>query len=37
VPSTDSEEPPATRMYALVIVSEALVIAALWLLERAFA
>jgi hypothetical protein len=37
VSSTDNEEPPAQRLYALVIVSEVLVIAGLWLLERAFA
>jgi hypothetical protein len=30
-------ELPATRMYALVVVCEVLVIAALWLLGRAFA
>ena len=30
-------DPPATRMYALVVVYEVLVIAALWLLGRAFA
>jgi len=30
-------DPPATRMYALVVVREVLVIAALWLLGRAFA
>jgi hypothetical protein len=33
--SLDSD-PAATRMYALVIVCEVLVIAALWLLGRAF-
>jgi len=30
-------DPPATRMYTLVVVCEVLVIAALWLLGRAFA
>ena len=30
-------DPRATRMYALVVVCEVLVIAALWLLGRAFA
>jgi hypothetical protein len=34
--SLDSD-PPATRIYALVLVCEVLVIAALWLLGRAFA
>jgi hypothetical protein len=34
--SLDSD-PPATRMYALVVVCEVLTIAALWLLGRAFA
>jgi hypothetical protein len=33
--SLDSD-PPATRMYVLVVVCEVLVIAALWLLGRAF-
>jgi hypothetical protein len=33
--SVDSD-PPATRMYALVVVCEVLAIAALWLLGRAF-
>jgi hypothetical protein len=33
--SLDSD-PSATRLYALVIVCEVLVIAALWLLGRAF-
>jgi hypothetical protein len=30
------EDPPATRMYALVIVCEVLVIAALWLIGRIY-
>ena len=29
-------DPPATRTYALVVICEVLVIAALWLLGRAF-
>jgi hypothetical protein len=29
-------DPPATRMYALVVACEVLVIVALWLLGRAF-
>jgi hypothetical protein len=33
--SVDSD-PPATRMYALVVVCEVLAIAALWLLGQAF-
>jgi hypothetical protein len=32
----DAPDPPATRTFTLVIVCEVLVIAALWLLGRAY-
>jgi hypothetical protein len=35
--SSPEADPPATRMYALVVVCEVLTIIALWLLGRAFA